>query len=118
MEFQRWVLNGLVVGGLAASMVVVLPGYSHAQSAKDLYAQRCESCHGTTGKGDGPAGKFLKPPPKDFAVSLKAKSDGWIAKAIKKGGPAVGESALMPASSDLTNQQVNELVDYIKKFSS
>ena len=38
------------------------------------------------GQGDGPAGKYLKPPPSDFAVSLKGKTDDWIAKAISQGG--------------------------------
>ena len=32
------------------------------------------TCHGTKGKGDGPAGKYLNPKPSDFAVSLKGKA--------------------------------------------
>lgn len=118
MGFRKYLLNALMVAGLAGSLVVVLPGYSHAQSAKDIYGQRCKACHGANGTGDGPAGKFLKPPPSDFAVSLKGKSDAWIAKAIKQGGAAVGESAEMPAYGDLSDQQIKELVSYIKKFGS
>ena len=40
---------------------------------KKLFEQNCSSCHGTAGKGDGPAGGSLVPKPKDFT-----KSTGWI----------------------------------------
>ncbi len=85
-----------------------------ADETATLYSQRCASCHGNKGRGHGPAAKFLKPPPKDFAVSLKGKSDDWIARAIKGGGPAVGESPVMPSYSALSDDQIKSLVDYIK----
>lgn len=31
-----------------------------------LYAAQCAACHGTTGRGDGPAGKGLEPAPSNF----------------------------------------------------
>jgi mono/diheme cytochrome c family protein len=103
-----------------AVVVVSLLGWGTtaigADGAAALYAQQCASCHGDTGKGDGAAGKYLNPKPGDFAVSLKGKTDAWIAKAIKGGGPAVGEAAVMPASSDLSDPQIKEMVDYIKKL--
>ncbi len=91
---------------------------SDAQTAAALYTQHCAGCHGTSGKGDGPAGKYLKPTPADFAVSLKGKSDDWVAKSIKEGGKAVGESPVMPAFPDLSDDQVKGLVDYVKHFGS
>lgn len=33
---------------------------------KTLYETMCSTCHGTDGKGDGPAGLTLKPPPRNF----------------------------------------------------
>ncbi|MBI3303275.1 MAG: c-type cytochrome [Deltaproteobacteria bacterium] len=33
---------------------------------KDLFVMRCASCHGESGKGDGPAGVALKTPPADL----------------------------------------------------
>jgi mono/diheme cytochrome c family protein len=107
---------------ICAAVVVALFGYCTtaycAGAAASMYEQRCVSCHGVTGKGDGPAGKYLSPKPTDFAVSLKGKSDKWIAKAIKGGGLAVGEAAVMPAYGDLSDQQIKELVSYIKKLGS
>ena len=109
---------------LASVAVVVTIGISfapvslHAQDASAIYAQKCFSCHGAQGKGDGPAGKYLTPKPNDFAVSLKDKSDDWIAKSIKGGGVAVGLSPVMPPFADLSDDQVKALVDYIKKLGS
>ena len=109
---------------LASFAVVITIGLSfatvsaQAQDASAIYAQKCVSCHGVQGKGDGPAGKYLNPKPNDFAVSLRDKTDDWIAKSIKGGGVAVGLSPVMPPYADLSDDQVKALVDYIKKLGS
>ncbi|MGB9381229.1 MAG: cytochrome c [Candidatus Binatus sp.] len=104
---------------IVASLVVLFAAPpAHAQAAAALYSNKCAACHGTDGKGDGPAGKYLNPKPTDFASSLKGKTDDWIAKAIKGGGGAVGESPVMPAYTDLSDDQVKELVAYLKHFGS
>jgi mono/diheme cytochrome c family protein len=109
---------------LASFAAVITVGISfatvsvQAQDATAIYAQKCVSCHGVQGKGDGPAGKYLNPKPNDFAMSLKDKTDDWIAKAIKGGGVAVGLSPVMPPYPDLNDDQVKAVVDYIKKLGS
>ncbi|HKM99513.1 MAG TPA: cytochrome c [Candidatus Binataceae bacterium] len=104
------------IAAAATGGVPLAPAIAQAQDAAAIYAQRCVGCHGANGKGDGPAGKYLNPKPTDFAVSLKGKSDDWIAKVIKGGGAAVGESPTMPPGSDLSDDQVKGLVDYVKHF--
>ena len=42
---------------------------------RDLYMSYCVSCHGWTGKGDGPAGLALKSPPADL-TQLSARNGG------------------------------------------
>ncbi len=42
---------------------------------RDLYMSYCVSCHGWTGKGDGPAGLALKSPPTDL-TQLSARNGG------------------------------------------
>ena len=37
------------------------------QQGKQLFKENaCHSCHGLEGRGDGPAGRNLKPPPRDY----------------------------------------------------
>ncbi|MGH3055134.1 MAG: c-type cytochrome [Gaiellaceae bacterium] len=106
--------------GIAAVAVVslIVAGYAaaaRAQDAKQTYEKTCVSCHGASGKGDGPVGKMLKPPPKDFAEGLKGVGDADIAKTIKEGGKAVGKAATMPAyGTKLSDDQIQGLVQYIK----
>lgn len=69
-----------------------------------------------TGNGDGPAAVGLNPKPKPFGETLKGKSDDWIAKVIKGGGPAVGEAPIMPSHANMSDAQIHELVEYIKKL--
>ncbi|MEJ2616608.1 MAG: cytochrome c, partial [Ignavibacteriaceae bacterium] len=40
---------------------------------KTLYQSNCASCHGTNGKGDGPASQGLNPPPRNYTVKT-----GWV----------------------------------------
>ena len=89
-----------------------------SQSATDLYAEKCAACHGDTGKGDGPAGQAMTPPPAPFSTALKGKTDSWIGTVITKGGPAVGMTPAMPPHPTLTGDQVNALIQYIKGLKS
>jgi high-affinity iron transporter len=102
------VVFSLIVAAAVASISAA------AQDAQALFEQRCAACHGPTGMGDGPAAAALQPPPQPFRKALKIRDDAWIAKIISKGGPSVGLPPSMPAFSSLKDDQVKELVEYIK----
>jgi len=38
-----------------------------AAAGKAVFTANCASCHGDSGKGDGPVGVALQPPPRDFS---------------------------------------------------
>lgn len=40
---------------------------------KSIYQDQCATCHGESGKGDGPGGQALNPKPRNFTAA-----DGWI----------------------------------------
>jgi mono/diheme cytochrome c family protein len=88
-------------------------------AARVLFAERCVSCHGENGKGDGPAGKMLNPKPRSFADAAwqKKTTDEHLRKIIVGGGTAVGMSQLMPPNPDLENKPgvVNGLIAIIRK---
>jgi len=89
-----------------------------AQTAAALYSEKCAACHGDSGKGDGPAGQAMTPPPAPFSTALKGKSDSWIGTVITKGGPAVGMTPAMPPHPTLSGDQLNALIEYIKGLKS
>lgn len=101
-----------------ALVVAAGSGALAAQNAAGLYAEKCSACHGDDGKGDGPAGQAMTPPPMPFSSALKGKSNSWIGTVIAKGGPAVGMTPAMPPHPTLSGDQVNALIQYIKGLKS
>src|SRR5574341_1368160 len=91
-----------VVGLIAILTVGMVIGAALAKGdpakGKAVYEVNCAACHGTDGKGDGPAAAALNPKPKDlvdkgFVNTLK---DEFLQKVIKGGGQGVGLSPVMP----------------------
>lgn len=86
--------------------------------AKTVFAQRCATCHGPEGKGDGPAGQALNPKPRTFAdKDWQAKvTDDHLRKIIVGGGPAVGLSPMMAPNPDLKEkpQVIDGLVQIVR----
>jgi len=82
-------------------------------AGKAKYEQLCVTCHGPSGKGDGPVGSSLNPKPKD--LSKTAKSDADLKKTITQGGAATGLSPVMPAwGALLKEQEVSNIIAYIR----
>jgi high-affinity iron transporter len=102
-----------------AVLMLLAPARTRAETAKEIYSDACESCHGPTGKGDGPAGLALQPHPADLSEALRDKRDDWIAKVITQGGESVGLPPTMPSFGQaLDPEQVKSLVQYIRAFGS
>ncbi|RMF11892.1 MAG: cytochrome c [Candidatus Dadabacteria bacterium] len=105
-----------------ASLALALPGAALAGDAaagKAKYDMFCSSCHGASGKGDGPAGAALNPKPRNFtdAAWQDKVDDAHIAKVIKEGGAAAGLSPLMPPwGASLSDDDVNNIVAYIRSL--
>ena len=83
-----------------------------AADAAALWKSRCAMCHGETGKGDGPAGLALQPPPRDltdpkFWVGVSRER---IKKAITEGRPG---TAMVSFANTLSPEEIDALVDYL-----
>lgn len=68
-------------------LLLGLPFSAIAADAAGTFGSQCASCHGATGKGDGPVGKLMSPPMApltgcDPAVILngKGKMPGYASK--------------------------------------
>lgn len=92
---------------------------SEVEVAK-AYEMRCSSCHGKTGKGDGPGSAALTPKPRDYSDKAWQDSvtDEQITKTIIYGGAAVGKSPSMPGAPDLEQKPklVAALVKKVRSF--
>ncbi len=64
---------------------------------KQVYEIYCQACHGPTGDGQGPVGKSLQPPPRDFTVGdfKFGGTDQDIFDVITNGAATKGGSPLM-----------------------
>jgi mono/diheme cytochrome c family protein len=89
------------------------------QEAKQLYEATCASCHGVSGKGDGPSGQALQPKPANFATALKGKDEAYLTKVITEGGTGIGKSPMMPAYQGIfSDEQIRDLIQYVKRLAS
>lgn len=92
------------------------------ENGKNLYIKYCSTCHGTDGKGDGPAAVYLFPKPRDFTAGVykfqstpvgSLPTDEDLHRTLKNGMPG----SAMPAWDRLSDQQRSDLIAYIKTFS-
>ncbi len=83
-----------------------------AAVGRTLYDDDCAVCHGTDGRGMGPAGRWLAPRPADLtAPYIVAYSDAQISEILQTGVP----STPMPAWNGLlTAQQRGDIIAYLR----
>jgi mono/diheme cytochrome c family protein len=105
-----------------------LPGSvlaADAAAGKTVYEANCASCHGTSGKGDGPVGAALSPPPRDFTVGDfkfdadgdgKPGTDADLKAVIQNGAMKYGGSALMAPWPTLSDAQVDDIIAHIRSL--
>jgi mono/diheme cytochrome c family protein len=112
----------------AAALLCFLlaPGLATAGDAaagKDAFELNCSSCHGMTGKGDGPVAAALTPKPRDFsqgAFSFDTDEDGVkgsdadLKNVITNGAGAYGGSMMMAGWPTLSGAEVDNIVAYIR----
>jgi len=115
------------IGGLQSAKADSITGKSSGaiteearKEASDIFKDRCVTCHGEQGRGDGPGASNLMPKPMDFHNSNWQVSvrDADIAKAIIHGGAAVGLSSQMQPNPDLEDKPgvVAALVERIREW--
>ena len=85
-----------------------------------MFATVCATCHGSEGKGDGPAAVSLNPKPRNYSDPAWQGSvtDDDIKKTILLGGQGVGKSPMMPGQPQLKDQPavLDGLVAIIRSF--
>lgn len=116
-------LAALVLAALLTPLTALAAG--DAKAGKKTYEMLCFTCHGMTGKGDGPAGQAIRPPPRDFSAGEfkfdanndgNAGTDADLALVIKNGAGAYGGNVMMAPWGHLSDGEVQNLIAYIRSL--
>lgn len=94
-----------------------VPGLDTADAAlgAQLFATHCAGCHGSEGKGDGPAGKDLNPPPSDMTDAFHARyySDAGRVHVVRTGSPG---TAMVGFAGTLKDDEVLAVYRHVAGF--
>ncbi|MBV9874189.1 MAG: cytochrome c [Verrucomicrobia bacterium] len=85
-----------------------------------IFQTRCFVCHGRGGKGDGPSAAGLPEKPQDLTDVNWQRSiaDDRIRSVIHGGGAAIGKTGAMPPNPDLTQEQIQGLVAFVRSLAA
>ena len=112
-----------MVGVSLAVAPIAASAAGDAAKGKVLFETNCASCHGTSGKGDGPVGAALQPPPRDFTKAEfkfdtdkdgKTGTDADLMNIVKNGAAAYGGSPLMAPWGHLSDSDIQNVVAYVR----
>jgi mono/diheme cytochrome c family protein len=116
---------------LLASALVLAIAPSAALAAdlakgKETFKMICATCHGESGKGDGPGGQGIQPPPRDFTkgdFKFDANKNGKVGEdadlklVISKGAAEFGGSPLMtPWAGALSDTDIDNVIAVIRSL--
>ena len=83
------------------------------ERGQNFYRQYCVTCHGKSGKGDGPFAERLITEPPDLTTVSQHDSDGELAWKIAK-----GKNPMPSWSNILEEKQIWDTVNYIRSIST
>jgi len=87
------------------------PSQESFNIGRQLYSQNCQSCHGATGRGDGPLAAGLRPPPLDLSVHVPLHSDNALFGFIRDG---LSGTAMQPWRGKLTDAEIWHILNYLR----
>lgn len=80
-----------------------------------IYAERCATCHGDGGAGDGPASAALEPRPRNFrdASFWQGRTTEQLTQVVKAGKPG---TMMPPFAGTLSDADVDAVVRHVESF--
>lgn len=113
LKFGTILMAALFSAGLFLATSAVA---ADIEATKALYMKRCAKCHGESGKGDGKKAKTLKKKPRDYTnkEEMAKLTDEDLVKSITEGKKPM--PSFKKGRKKLTDEQINDLVAYIRTF--
>ncbi len=103
----------LVSAGEEAARNPFPPNPESLEAGRAVYEQRCQTCHGASGRGDGPAAADLDPPPADLGVHVPLHPEHDLFRFVRDGIPG---TAMAPLGDRLSEEEIWHVVNYVKTF--
>jgi len=109
-------ISGLMIASLAVPAMLLAQDYPPDLSrGKAVYERHCLSCHGTSGRGDGPAAASLRVAPANFQrFGSFLKSDEELLRTIEHG---VVFSPMHSWRGQLTDEEMFDVLAYVRFLS-
>ena len=90
------------------------PAKKQISRGEQLFKVNCSSCHGTDGKGDGPASANLNPKPRDFHSTTGWKNGRLLSQMFKTVSEGITGSAMVSFSATFPASDRLAIIDYIR----
>jgi copper transport protein len=87
------------------------PTVASVQEGQRLYAERCASCHGPSGRGNGPLAAGLRPPPADLVMHAPLHADRDLFQTIRDG---IAGTAMVPFGGHMPEEEIWHTINYLK----
>lgn len=88
-------------------------GSGSTSNGQAVFAANCATCHGDTGRGNGPAAMGLEPPPADLSDGAWTTGDGSlpaIRNTVENGSPG---TAMISWRGTLTDAEISAVAEYV-----
>lgn len=122
---MRKVTTAFIAIAILAGVLVPAAAQEESTKAKapdlkigqSVYTSKCAFCHGEKGDGQGPSGKFLKPPPGNF-IDTEWIHGGEMEDLVKTIKEGVKGTAMVGFANTLTEDEIRSVAAYVKQFSA
>jgi len=117
----RWLLIivgptlALFIGTVLAILFLPYPIPKTATPAQRLYFTHCAECHGSDGRGSWRAALVLVRP--GDLTKVGGRSDEYLFGLVKDGGAPIGKPGMPAFGYHLTDEEIRQLVQYVKRLS-
>lgn len=81
---------------------------------KEVFAANCATCHGDAGKGDGPAGANLDPPPRDLTAADDYKYGHMALAVYRTGAYGIEGTGMAPLGDVLEPDEMWAVTHYVE----
>ena len=96
----------------------LLTAAAQIAAGKALFREKCASCHGHPDEGRSPRADFFQPPAPDFTAPVYRSIDPayffWRIEVGKTVEPYLSRGSVMPSWRGLSDEQIWQLVAYLK----